>query len=242
MGMNKKLVQNLDDMTFYLTVEDPCSYLDGQIERKIFTKLDGENSTKYFDLLSQRGFRRSQNIAYIPACKTCNACKSSRLLVDEFRLSKSQKRVLSKNKGLTRKICPPHPTSQQFKLFRKYIKNRHGDGEMSDMDVMDYAKMIAETNVNSKVIEYYDADEVLVAAVLTDMMGDGVSMVYSFFDPDLEKRSIGTYMILDHIAYAQDSRLPFVYLGYYISGCGNMAYKDRFLPQERFDGNDWKMV
>lgn len=241
--MNKKLVQNLDDMTFYLTVEDPCSYLEGKTERKIFTKLDGKNASNYFDLLSQRGFRRSQNIAYIPACKDCHACKSSRLVVDEFELSKSQKRVVNKNKNLVRKICQPYPTSQQFKLFKKYIKARHGDGEMSEMGVVDYAKMIAETNVNTKIIEYRTADNnQLVAAVLTDIMSDGLSMVYSFFDPDFEKSSIGTYLILDHIEYAYEAGLPYVYLGYYIKDCGNMAYKDKFAPQERYDGNEWQLI
>lgn len=240
--MNKKLDLDLDDMTFYLTVEDPCSYLEGQTERKIFTKLDVDNAQVYFDLLSQRGFRRSQNIAYIPACKTCNACQSSRLLVDEFKRSKSQKRVFNKNLHLARETCAPHPTSEQFRLFSRYIDSRHGDGEMSSMGVMDYAKMIAETSVNSKMVEYRDDGGVLVAAVLTDFMSDGISMVYSFFEPELHKKSVGTYLILDHIEYTQELALPFMYLGYYIKGCGNMEYKNNFAPQERFDGAQWVLI
>lgn len=241
--MNKKLEDNLDDMTFYLTVEDTCSYLEGKRERKIFTKLDDANALKYFDLLSQRGFRRSQNIAYIPACKECDACQSSRLIVDKFKPSKSQKRVLNKNKNLIRSVKPAHPTSEQFKLFHKYIMKRHGDGEMNDMGIVDYAKMIAETNVRTKVIEYRDAtDNRLVAAVLTDFMIDGLSMVYSFFDPDMAKSSLGGYLILDHIEFARESELPYIYLGYYINGCANMAYKEKYFPQERFDGNEWRLV
>lgn len=241
--MNKKLDHNLDDMTFYLTVEEPCSYLEGQSERKIFTKLDLNNAHKYFDLLSQRGFRRSQNIAYIPACVDCSACKSSRLIVDDFLPSKSQKRIKNKNQFLVRKTCSAHPTSEQYKLFNRYINARHGDGEMSEMGVIDYAKMIAETSVNTKMIEYRDAESNrLVGAVLTDFMVDGLSMVYSFFDPDMDKYSLGSFMILDHIDYAVELELPFLYLGYYIKGCRNMSYKDNYLPQERFDGQEWLLI
>lgn len=231
-------------MTFYLTVEDDCAYLAGRTERKVFTKLAGEDAAEYFDELSRRGFRRSQNIAYIPACTACNACKSARLLVSKFALSKSQKRVLNKNAFLSREIKPPHPTSEQYKLFKKYITNRHSGGDMSEMGVMDYAKMIAESSVNTKVFEYYlpaqDGQEPqLVAVALTDIMSDGLSMVYSFFEPTMAKLSLGTYIILDHIQKAQQEKLPYIYLGYYIDGCQNMEYKAKFTPQELFDGIKW---
>ncbi|NRB12825.1 MAG: arginyltransferase [Rhizobiales bacterium] len=232
-------------MTFYLTVEDDCAYLEGQTERKIFTKLGGEDAAEYFDELSQRGFRRSQNIAYIPACIACNACKSARLLVAEFKLSKSQKRVMNKNAFISREIKPAHPTSEQYRLFKRYITNRHSGGDMSEMGVMDYAKMIAESSVNTKIFEYYlqpqDGQEPqLVAVALTDIMSDGLSMVYSFFEPSMAKLSLGTYIILDHIQKAQQENIPHIYLGYYIDGCQNMEYKAKFTPQELFDGLKWR--
>ncbi len=242
--MNKKIVRALDDLNFYLTVEEPCAYLDDLQERKIFTKLEGSEANLLFNELSLRGFRRSQNIAYIPACLNCNACKSSRLLVDKFKFGKSQRRVMNKNINLLRKITPPHPTSAQFRLFNRYIKARHLDGDMSDMGALDYAKMIAETNVNTRLFEYYRLDSVshenkLVACALTDIMDDGVSMVYSFFDPDMADNSLGKYVILDHIKYAETMNYPYVYLGYYINGSKNMAYKSQFKPQQHFDGNHW---
>ncbi|NRA87830.1 MAG: arginyltransferase [Rhizobiales bacterium] len=243
--MNKTIIQNIDNLTFYLTVEDPCSYLDGKVERKIFTKLNGKNATDYFEQLSQHGFRRSQNIAYIPACKACNACRSARIIINGFKFSKSQRRVLNKNKDLIRKIKPNHPSSQQYRLFNRYINARHSDGEMSNMGVMDFAKMIAESNVNTKLFEYYlpneeTEEDTLVAVALTDIMSDGVSMVYSFFEPSLEKTSIGKYLILDHIRYSQENKLPYVYLGFYIDGSKSMEYKNQYQPQEQFDGTEWQ--
>lgn len=226
---------------FYLTGEEDCVYLENKKERKIFTSLTGVNSAQDFNLLTQKGFRRSQNMAYIPACEACSACKSTRIIVADFKPSKSQKRVFAKNKNIHRKICSTQPTAEQYELFEKYIAARHNGGDMSDMGIDDYIKMVEETPVNSRLFEYYN-EQSLVAVVLTDILERGVSMVYSFFEPELIGNSLGKFLILDHVDYAREQQLPYVYLGFSIKGAKNMEYKERFKPQEQFDGDDWVRV
>nr|CAG4635452.1 EOG090X06AF [Artemia franciscana] len=185
---------------FYVTAPQPCPYLEGRMERKLFTALQGENASQLNDELSRQGFRRSQNVLYRPSCADCAACLSARIVVQEFSPSKSQKRVLKKNANLERRVTSPWATEEQYELFRRYLDSRHADGGMADMDVFEFAAMIEETPIRSRVIEYVDRDsKKLVAVCLTDVLKDGLSLVYSFFDPDLAHTSLGTYMILDHV-------------------------------------------
>lgn len=235
---------------FFLTAPSPCPYVEGQFERKVFTHLVGDRAPELNDLLTQGGFRRSQNIAYRPACETCRACVSVRILVNEFEPSRSMKRVAARNDDL---IGTPHeaePSTEQYSLFRTYLDHRHRRGGMSDMTVLDYAMMVEDTHVNTQIIEYRRrgpdsfitgrGEGELIAAALTDRMGDGLSMVYSFYDPDMEDRSLGTFMILDHIARARAAGLPHVYLGYWVNGSRKMAYKVRFGPQEHLGPKGWE--
>ncbi|MCY6381255.1 arginyltransferase [Hoeflea prorocentri] len=235
---------------FFLTAPSPCPYLDGQFERKVFTHLVGEKAAELNDLLTQGGFRRSQNIAYRPACETCRACISVRILAGEFKPNRSMKRIIARNDDLVAQEFPAEPSSEQYSLFRGYLDARHQEGGMSDMTVLDYAMMVEDTHVPTRVIEYrigadgLDGDDSergkLIAVALSDLMGDGLSMVYSFFDPDYSDRSLGTYMILDHIVRAQDRGLPHVYLGYWVAGSSKMDYKTRFLPQEHLMSGGWE--
>ena len=232
-----------------MTAPAPCPYLQGQVERKVFTHLVGQRAPEMNDILTQGGFRRSQNIAYRPACEGCRACVSVRIIVDEFEPTKSMKRVLAANTDLTSKEYPAEPSTEQFSLFRQYLDSRHQQGGMSDMTVLDYAMMVEDTHVNTRIIEYRMREEgdgiaekpagKLVAAALTDMMADGLSMVYSYYDPALVDRSMGTYMILDHIRRTKAKGLPHVYLGYWVEGSRKMTYKTRFLPQEHLLMQGW---
>jgi arginyl-tRNA--protein-N-Asp/Glu arginylyltransferase len=232
-----------------MTAPAPCPYLQGQVERKVFTHLVGQRAPEMNDILTQGGFRRSQNIAYRPACEGCRACVSVRIIVDEFEPTKSMKRVLAANTDLTSKEYPAEPSTEQFSLFRQYLDSRHQQGGMSDMTVLDYAMMVEDTHVNTRIIEYRMREEgdgiaekpagKLVAAALTDMMADGLSMVYSYYDPTLVDRSMGTYMILDHIRRTKAKGLPHVYLGYWVEGSRKMTYKTRFLPQEHLLMQGW---
>lgn len=224
---------------FYLTAPAPCPYLPGLQERKVFTHLVGRRAEEINDALTQGGFRRSQTIAYRPACENCRGCVSVRVVADDFRASRSFRRVLNHNTDLDSTMVLPQPTSEQYSLFRAYLDARHADGGMADMSVLDYAVMVEDTHVTTRLIEYRDADGDLTAVVLTDILRDGLSMVYSFYDPDLPQRSLGTYLILDHIARAQMLGLPYVYLGYWVEGSRRMGYKSRFYPQERLLPEGW---
>ena len=235
---------------FYITPPQPCPYLSGQFERKIFTHLIGEGAKELNDSLSQGGFRRSQNIAYRPACEDCKACTSVRVIVDEFRMTKSFRRIMRKNTDIASSMKIPVPTSENYSIFRDYIDQRHAAGGMTDMTVLDFAAMVEDTFVETRLVEYrlqpensLERSDVgegeLVGAALSDIMEDGLSMIYSFFNPAYNSRSLGTFMVLDHIERARKMGLPFLYLGYWVSGSSKMNYKSRFSPQERLDATGW---
>lgn len=202
------------------------------------------------DLLTQGGFRRSQNIAYRPACETCRACVSVRILANEFKLTRNMRKVIHANSDLIGALHDAEPSTEQYSLFRAYLDARHRRGGMSDMTVLDYAMMVEDSHVNTKVIEYRrrgpdsfitgKGTGELIAVALTDQMADGVSMVYSYFNPELADRSLGTFMILDHIARTRALGLPHVYLGYWVNGSRKMDYKVRFTPQEHLGPKGWE--
>ena len=234
---------------FYLTAPSPCPYLPGKEERKVFTHLVGERAAELNDLLTHGGFRRSQSIAYRPACEGCRRCVSVRVLVDEFRPSRNLRRVQKRNADLIGEMRPAVPTSEQYAIFRAYLDSRHRDGGMADMTVLDYAMMVEDSHVRTRVVEYRRRGPdsgfngrgtgPLLAVALTDVLSDGLSMVYSFFDPAEAARSLGTFMVLDHIARARAMGLPYVYLGYWVEGSRKMDYKRRFHPLEAYDGRRW---
>jgi leucyl-tRNA---protein transferase len=225
---------------FYVTAPQPCPYLAGKVERKLFTALQGEGAGHLNDVLSHQGFRRSQNVLYRPSCAGCSACLSARIVVDEFAPTRGQRRVLRRNTALRRAPRDACATVPQFQLFRRYLDARHATGGMADMDMGEFSAMIEESPVHSMVVEYYrPRSRDLAAVCLTDILSDGVSMVYSFFDPELLVDSVGSYVILDHVAIARESRLPYVYLGYWVPGSAKMDYKARFQPLEIFADGRW---
>ncbi len=230
---------------FYVTAPQPCPYLDGRMERKLFTALQGDHSEQLNNALSKQGFRRSQNVLYRPSCAECSACLSARIRVADFKPSKSQRRTARRNSSIKREATSPWATEDQYALFRAYLDQRHADGGMADMDIFEFAAMIEETPVRSRVVEYTDTAEgerQLRAVCLTDVLDDGLSMVYSFYDPDLARASLGTYVILDHIDIARDAGLPYVYLGYWVAGSSKMGYKASFSGLEVYRGGEWQDI
>ncbi|MDH3669336.1 MAG: arginyltransferase [Paracoccaceae bacterium] len=230
---------------FYLTAPQPCAYLGGREERKVFTTLQGSSAVGVNNALSLKGFRRSQSVIYRPACVGCSACMSIRIPVAQFQSSRTQRRILRRNADLIRRPCEAWATEAQYDLFRRYLDSRHAAGGMADMDAFDFASMVDETPINSTVVEYALEDretgtQQLIAACLSDILGDGLSMVYSFFEPGVADRSLGAFMILDHIALAAEMGLPHVYLGYWVPGSPKMDYKVDYRPFELCDGANWR--
>ncbi|MEM1317960.1 MAG: arginyltransferase [Pseudomonadota bacterium] len=242
----------LNTPQFYLTAPSPCPYLDGLQERKVFTHLVGDRASKAHAQLTEGGFRRSQNIAYRPACEKCRACVATRVLVDRFEPTKSMRRVWKRNSDLIGEVLPPAPTAEQYSLFRRYLESRHRDGGMTGMTVLDYAMMVEDSHVDTAVIEYRKrgvdsavtrrGEGDLIAVVLYDQLPNGLSMVYSFFNPDEDKRSLGSFTILDQIERSRQQGLPHCHLGYWVEGSPKMDYKARFLPQERLGIAGWYEV
>ena len=231
---------------FFVTNPGPCPYLPGKTERKVFTELNGPHADELNDALGRIGFRRSQNVAYRPSCIDCKACVSVRVLTSEFQPNTTQRRIIRRNSDLVVSACRPWSTSEQYDLLRRYLSKRHPVGGMTNMDDMDYADMVEQSPVRSNVIEYRTPGRFgrlgqLVGACLTDQQADGLSMIYSFYDPDADGRlGLGNYIILDHIMRAKAAGLPYVYLGYWVEGAARMQYKIRYTPLERLGPEGWE--
>jgi arginine-tRNA-protein transferase len=216
------------------------------MERKLFTSLQGDYAEKLNDTLSKQGFRRSQNVLYRPSCAECSACLSARIRVADFKPSRSQRRVMKRNAHMQREATSPWATEEQYALFRAYLDSRHADGGMADMDIFEFAAMIEETPIRSRVIEYSrrarGGEKELAAVCLTDVLDDGLSMVYSFYDPHMAEASLGTHVILDHVEIARGANLPYVYLGYWVPGSVKMNYKANFSALEVYQGGEWRDI
>ena len=231
---------------FFVTSPAPCPYLPGRSERKVFTELKGPHAGELNDALGRIGFRRSQTVAYRPSCADCTACVSVRVVAEEFRPSSTQRRNLKRNSDLVATLCRPWSTAEQFELLQRYLGARHPGGGMATMDEVDFADMVEHTPVDSYVLEYREPSidgtpGRLVGACLTDKQGDGLSMIYSFYEPDQTNRTgLGTYIILDHIRRAAELGLPYVYLGYWVDGSARMQYKVRYRPLEKLGRDGWE--
>jgi leucyl-tRNA---protein transferase len=231
---------------FYVTAPQPCPYLEGRMERKLFTALQGDQAERLNDALSNRGSagRRTCSTAR-PARNARPACRRG----SGWRISgpaAARNARSARNAYLQRRATSPWATEEQYALFRRYLDSRHADGGMADMDLFEFAAMIEETPIRSRLIEYADPDRLdddrggLTAVCLTDILEDGLSMVYSFFDPGKVNDSLGTYVILDHVRIARDLGLPYVYLGYWVPGSPKMGYKASFSALEVYRGGSWQ--
>ncbi len=227
---------------FFGTRSLPCPYIDGQMERKVVTDLSGENSDDLYARLSRAGFRRSHGLAYRPACPTCQSCVPVRIDADGFQWSKSFRRTRRANKDLFATDLGTVATGEQYRLFYRYQHSRHGGGEMAAMSFNDYRAMVEDTPVETRIVEFRDPAGALVGAMLCDRMEDSFSAVYSFFEPELVSRSLGTFMVLWLVERAVELGLSHVYLGYWIDGSNKMSYKARFQPLEQLLDNSWRTL
>ncbi|GHF26328.1 putative arginyl-tRNA--protein transferase [Kordiimonas sediminis] len=232
--------QGLQFPKFFVTAPSPCPYLPDRVERKVFTELRGPDAPGLNEALGRVGFRRSQSVIYRPACETCVSCVSVRVKAQEFSPSKSMRRILRRNRDIKAEMIPPLAKQEHYDLLSQYLNSRHGEGSMADMTFEEYQEMIESSPVPTVLIEYRKVlDNSLLAIALTDELSDGLSMVYSFFDTSEPDRSLGTYIILDHIERVRIENHPYVYLGYWVDGSPKMAYKNRFAPLEYLGPDGW---
>ncbi len=225
---------------FYVLRELPCPYLPGRQERKVITDLSGSDAEAEHAELSRAGFRRSHMFAYRPACRGCDACVPVRVDTHQHVPSKSQRRILRRNTDVTVTVAPARASVEQYAVFARYLGARHRDGEMADMGESDYRDMVEQTAVSTRIAEFRDAAGSLVGACLFDLLDDGTSAVYTYFDPGESARSLGTYTVLWLIGATAAWGGRYVYLGYWVAGSQKMAYKSRFNGLERLTPAGWR--
>jgi arginine-tRNA-protein transferase len=235
-----KLKPIQDARFFFATSPLACPYIEGRMERRVVAELVGRDAAALHDALTHAGFRRSHAIVYAPACTGCDACIPVRIVARDFRVNRTQARILRHGRAaFAVEERPPIATREQFALFVRYQQSRHADGDMARMDFEDYRALIEDTPVDTLMLEVRKNDA-LIGACLADRVGDGLSAVYSFFDPDRVQASLGTFMILWLVERACATRKPYVYLGYWIADCRKMSYKSNFRPVEICTADGWR--
>ena len=227
---------------FYTTAPLPCPYIAGRTERKVVTELTGGDAETLHNRLSRAGFRRSHNIAYAPVCPQCSSCIPIRIPVATFQPDRTLRKLARANAQVRAAEMPSRATAEQFALFQRYQQARHGSGDMATMSFYDYRAMVEDTPIDTFIVEFRDPDDQLISTCLTDRLGDGLSAVYSFFHPAMERRSLGTLAILWLIERARALDLGYVYLGYWVPESSKMAYKARFKPSEILAGGAWRTM
>ena len=224
-----------------LSEEYPCDYLPGRCARSAFVAPDAVMTTQLYSRLAEHGYRRSGRLVYRPQCQLCSACVPVRIPVDLFMPSRAQRRTLKKNADLRVAERPAVFRREHFALFERYIKTRHAHSGMESSSPDDYIRFMTSPWSNTKFYEFRLVES-LIAVAVVDRIENGLSAVYTFFDPALETRSPGVYAVLWQVQLARRLALPWVYLGYWIQGCRKMTYKSRFKPLEGYLKGQWVLV
>lgn len=232
---------SIEYLRFCLTDIHPCSYLEDQEAVTLFVAPNEITEMQQYQQLAQLGFRRSGSHVYRPHCSHCAMCIPVRLNVNEFKPSRSQKRNLKANSHITYQQIDTEFHEEHYSLYRKYMKNRHAGGGMDTDDVESYRSLICSEWSNSVLLEFRDNNK-LVMIALADIFSDGISAVYTFFDPDNTKSGLGVYGILSEIDYARTRNMQWLYLGYWNPKTPKMSYKNQYKPIEFFDGNSWQLL
>ena len=230
----------LEQPIYMLTKASTCPYLKGHVEKRIAT--DISFNEQIYDELTVNGFRRVENWMYRPVCDNCNACKSYRVIIEEFELTKSLKRINKNLNHINFKIVPNSTNSEHFDLFRKYQLSRHSSGSMANMDENEFVSMIESSPIETSLMEFRDLSHNLIGVILLDVNNNNLSAVYSFFEPKLSKFGLGNFMIIKCLLYGKKYKYKYLYLGYYISEISSMSYKIRFKPGQILENNEWKNV
>ncbi len=218
-----------------------CSYLPGQRSRSLYVDPRAQLDDESLTLLSLNGFRRSGRLLYRPACPACNACRAVRLRVKDMQLPRNQRRIMKKNQDLTLEVIQPDSGEEFYRLYERYINERHADGDMYPPDRAQYEDFLVNDYGSTRFLTARLRGH-LLACMVFDILGDGLSAVYCFYNPDEQARSPGTFMILTLSRIAAALGLPYNYLGYYVHGSRKMEYKRQFFPLEEYSDNRWQLL
>ena len=230
-------------LQLYITTESPCSYFTDRMSSNLVPDPKLRLNVPIYNQLIQHGFRRSGAHCYRPHCNSaqngCQACIACRLAVNDFKSSRSQRRCLNKNQDLILSVTTAGFSDECFQLYRRYLNSRHDDGSMADPAEEDFKQFLYCDWSETQFLEFRQNGKLLAVAV-TDMVSNGISAVYSFFDPEMERRSLGTYCVLRQIDYANQLGLKYVYLGYWIKEHPKMHYKNNFKPLQIYRNEKWQ--
>ncbi len=225
----------------YQSPEQPCDYLPGQFSSSQFIDPSLPLTTAIYSLLAEQGFRRSGGQIYRPMCQNCSACVATRLLVEAFVPNRNQRRILKKNRDVIVSIHPARYEEEYYALYIRYQQSRHTGGSMSESSPTDFCDFLTSDWCDTSFIEYRVEDK-LVAVAVTDLLDEGFSALYTFFDPTLASRSLGVFSVLKQAELAKAAGKKWLYLGYWIEDCQKMAYKSNYQPLEGFINNQWQKV
>ena len=230
-----------DVVRLFQTLPHDCGYFAERTAQNLVIDPSAPQLPQLYDTAVQRGFRRAGGHVYHPQCLNCRACVACRVPVASFRCDRAQRRCLVRNRDLSLRIAPAGYSEEYFSLYQRYLRTRHRDGGMDDARAEDFSRFLYTTWSPTRFLEFR-CGERLVAVAVTDFCANGLSAVYTFFDPDETERSLGTFAILSQIAIARERGLPHVYLGFWIEGHPKMDYKKRYHPLEVLDGGAWKTL
>lgn len=239
--MSEEDTPALDEISFYITPEHECSYLENRKAITLFVDPNYPIVMKQYSQLAQIGFRRSGSNVYRPHCTDCGLCIPVRVPVAEFKPNRSQRRNKKSNNDISYQIKDAIFDKEHYDLYRKYMKGRHAGGGMDNDEPDSYENLISADWSSSKLLEFR-LEEQLVMVAVVDCFDDGISAVYTFFDPDYPNRGLGVFGILYEIDYVQSLNLDWLYLGYWNPKTNKMSYKSKYQPMEFFDGQDWQWL
>jgi len=230
-----------DTLKLFLTPEHDCSYLPDKTARSMFVNPSTKITSDLYSSLNLRGFRRSGKYLYKPHCEACNACMASRVLVNEFKPNRSQKRIMRRNEDLKVTLLPSISNTKCYELYEKYITLRHADGDKYPPSIDQYQSFLVEQLSTTIYIGFFLEDELVCVSVI-DQVDDGLSALYTFYNPDLTKRALGVNAILWQLSECKKLSMPFLYLGYWIENCQKMNYKSAYQPQEIYKNEIWQKI
>ena len=225
----------------YISAPHACPYIEPETASTVLLDPNHDVDNTLFSVLLRSGFRRSGQTIYKPHCRNCNACVSVRIPAREFVPNRAQRRCARRNQDLTTTLVPAKFDQEHFELYCRYQSWRHTGDIMDHNDPDRYREFMVDSAIDTVFLEFRDRGK-LVAVSVCDLPNDGMSAVYTFFDPLMPRRSLGTYAILKQLDYVRDMELDWLYLGYWIDNCKKMSYKTNFKPLFGYVNKEWRII